>query len=169
MVTKVYILVGHIASGKSGYCKNAAKKGLITLNDDALVNLLHGDDYTLYDNRLKILYKSIENNIFSLGLCLGKSVIIDRGVNVSIKGRKRWIALANSFDVPCEAIVFKIEKPEVHAKRRCEHDGRGHSYEYWLNVAKHHHSIYKEPSCEEGFDKVHCIEYTEILAGKVVE
>lgn len=168
MKPKIYLLVGHIASGKSTYCKNAAKAGFIIINDDSIVNLLHGDDYTLYDKNLKILYKSIESNILSMALAMGKSIVIDRGLNVSIKGRYRYLALAKSYDVECHAIIVPMDTPQVHAKRRTDYDARGHDYDYWLNVAKHHASIYNIPSIEEGFDKIHCLEFSQILNGKVI-
>jgi predicted kinase len=169
MTPKIYTLIGMVAAGKGTYCKNAAKSGQIILNDDAIVNLLHAEDYTLYDKKLKILYKSVENNILSLGLCIGKSVIIDRGLNVSVKGRHRWIALARSFDIPCEAIVFPLDNPEVHAKRRFDSDNRGHTYSYWLKVANAHYEAYRPPSIEEGFDKIHTLSFEEITNGKVIE
>lgn len=168
MTPKIYCLVGMIASGKSSYCKNAARSGYIILNDDAVVNLVHADNYTLYDKKLKILYKTVENNIISLGLCLGRSVIIDRGLNVSKHGRQRWIALANSFDIECEVIVFPKDTVEVHAKRRFESSNRGHSYEYWLNVANKHNKIYEEPIRQEGFSLVHHINFQDVECGVVV-
>lgn len=168
MTPKIYVLVGMIASGKSSYCKHAARSGYIILNDDAVVNLVHADDYTLYDKKLKILYKTVENNIISLGLCLGRPVIIDRGLNVSKRGRQRWIALANSFDVECEVIEFPKDTINVHASRRYESSNRGHSYEYWLKVATEHGKIYEEPTCAEGFNKVHYITFDEIVCGHLV-
>jgi predicted kinase len=169
MKPTIYVLVGMVASGKSTYCRNAAKKGIIILNDDALVNLLHADNYTLYDHKLKILYKSVENNIISLALCLGKDIIIDRGLNISRNGRQRWIALAKSFDVNCEAIVFDRQLPEVHANRRFNSDPRGHTYTYWLNVANDHDKIYWVPNFGEGFNQIHEINFSEVLSGKVIQ
>jgi predicted kinase len=168
MIPKIYVLVGMIASGKSTYCANAAKHGQIIMNDDAIVNMLHADDYTLYDESLKILYKSIENNIISLGLCMGRTVLIDRGLNVSKKGRQRWISMARSFDVECDAIVFTIDDPEVHAKRRFAKDARGHSYDYWLKVATEHWKQYCVPTTNEGFGKIHFITYDEIINGRLI-
>lgn len=168
MTPKIYVLVGMIASGKSTYCKNAAKSGQVIMNDDAIVNMLHADDYTLYDKKLKILYKSIENNIISLGLCMGRTVVIDRGLNVSKSARQRWIAIARSFDVPCEAIIFPKVDNAVHARRRFESASRGHSYDYWLKVATEHDKQYEEPASVEGFDKVHHIQYTDITCGLVL-
>ncbi len=154
MKPEIHVLVGMIASGKSTYCRKAAKSGALIMNDDAIVNLLHADLYTLYDEKLKILYKSLENSIVSLGLCMGRTVLVDRGLNVSAKGRQRWIALAKSFDVPCKAVVFHKDTPGTHAMRRYNSDNRGHTYEYWANVAKAHDKVYAEPTLEEGFDEI---------------
>lgn len=164
---KIQLLIGMIASAKSHYAKNAAKQGLIIVNDDDIVTSLHGGDYTLYDKKLKVLYKSIENTIVSFALSIGKSVIIDRGVNISLQGRKRWIALAKSFDVLCEAIVFEKQSPETHAQRRFNHDPRGLSYQFWLNCAKEHNNKYISPSQEEGFNVIHYVTFEEIKSGKV--
>ena len=139
---KLQILVGMIASGKTTYSKLAAMQGIICVNDDAIVNLVHGGNYTIYDKNLKLLYKSIENHIISQALGMGKTVLVDRGLNISKRGRERYIALAKSFDVPIEAIVLPFERAEVHAQRRFDSDSRGYAYKYWLDVAKVHAEIY---------------------------
>jgi predicted kinase len=167
-MAKIYVLVGMIASGKSSYCKNAAKSGFIIMNDDSIVNLIHADEYTLYDKKLKVLYKSIENHIVALGVALNKSIVIDRGLNMSVKGRRRWIALADSFDVQCEAIRFENEGPAVHAERRTKGDNRGHSYDYWLKTAKAHNANYVPPTLDEGFNSIHCISFDEIQKGHII-
>ena len=159
---KVQVLVGMIASGKSTYCHSMAKSGAVCVNDDAIVNMIHADDYTLYDKSLKILYKAIENQAIITGLSLGKIVVIDRGLNCSVRGRKRWIALSKSLDVPCEAVVFKNEGPWVHATRRNNSDSRGQDFDYWLRVANVHNEEYVEPTLEEGFDSVRKITWEEI-------
>ena len=164
---KLFVLVGMIASGKSTYCNNAAKSGQIIINDDGIVTLVHGGDYTLYSEDLKVLYKTIENNILGTALAMGRSVVIDRGVNISIKGRQRWLSLANSLDVPCEAISFHNEGPEVHAERRAKNDGRGHDYDYWLKVAEAHDKVYSFPDFKEGFSAVHLINFDDIQKGVV--
>lgn len=164
---KIQVLCGMIASGKSTYSKAAAKKGVICLNDDAIVNMLHADDYTLYDPMFKILYKSIENHVIGTVLSMQRIIMVDRGLNVSLQGRRRWIALAKSFDVPVEAIVFKNDGPEVHATRRTLSDSRGHDFSYWKMVADKHQSEYQQPSLDEGFDVVHHISFEEIQQGTV--
>jgi hypothetical protein len=158
-----------IASGKSTYARNAAQKGIICMNDDAIVNMLHADDYTLYDTGLKTLYKSVENHVIASALLMGRKVLVDRGLNCSVQGRQRWIALAKSFDVQCEAIVFTNEGPEVHAARRAGADARGHDYDYWLMVAKHHNSQWKYPTFEEGFNSIHHLTWGDIQSGFVVD
>ncbi len=164
---KVQLLCGMIASGKSSYAKNAASSGCLIYNDDNLVTMLHGGDYTLYDKNLKVLYKSVEHNIIGTALAMQKTIIIDRGLNVSAKSRQRWINIAKSTESVCEAVVFKNEGPMIHAQRRVHHDARGHSLEYWLEVANTHQSNYSEPSYEEGFDKIHHISFDDIKYRKV--
>jgi predicted kinase len=165
---KLQVLVGMIASGKSTYARFAAHQGVLCMNDDAIVNMLHADDYTLYSEQLKILYKSVENHVVGTGLAMGRPVLVDRGLNVSKNGRQRWLSLAKSFDVPCEAIVFENAGPQVHARRRTTSDPRGHTFEYWSRVAEVHNSLYILPSKEEGFDAIHYISYDEIKQGKVI-
>lgn len=166
---KIQVLVGMIASGKSTYAKNAARSGMLCVNDDAIVNMLHADDYTLYNTSLKPLYKTLENTAISTIVAMGKTVIVDRGLNVSVEGRQRWIALAKSFDLPCEAVVFDHDGVATHAERRAKSDSRGHDLSYWMRVASIHNSVYKMPSLEEGFDKIHRISFSEIAEGKVIQ
>lgn len=165
---KLQILCGMVASGKSTYCRFAARQGIISVNDDAIVTMLHADDYTLYSTDLKLLYKSVENHIIATALAMGRSVVVDRGLNLSPEGRRRWIALAHSFDVPCEAIIFKNDGPECHARRRANADNRGHSLEYWTRVAEYHNSLYIPPAIEEGFDAIYNISFDDIQQGKVI-
>lgn len=156
-----------IASGKSTYARNAAAFGILTVNDDAVVSMIHAGDYTLYDEALKILYKSVENQVVSTALAMNRVVLVDRGLNVSCHGRRRWLALADSYDVPCEAVVFPKESPEVHAIRRTGGDSRGHDYEYWFDCAKRHFQEYTEPSLDEGFSYIHHITFEDIRQRKV--
>jgi predicted kinase len=165
---KIQLLCGPVASGKSTYSQNAAKTGVICLNDDALVNMFHGNIYTLYQPQLKLLYKSVENHIISTVLAKQGTILIDRGLNIGLESRKRFIALAKSFDTQIEAIVFEKEKPEIHAMRRFQSDARGHDFQYWLDVANYHEILYVVPSIEEGFDKVSFISYDQIQTGIVL-
>lgn len=162
---RVELLVGPLASGKSTYSARAAAKGFVIVSDDAIVNVVHGGVYTLYDPALKPLYKSTENHLLTTAIAMGRSVVVDRGLNCSKASRERWIAIARSMDVPCEAVVFKDEGPEVHAKRRAEADGRGISEEGWLWIAKAHKERYSCPTLSEGFKEVRFVSWNAIQKG----
>lgn len=150
---RLQLLVGPVASGKSTFCRIAAKEGAVIMNDDAIVMAVHGGDYKLYSTSLKPLYKTVENSIVQGALLLNRRVIIDRP-NYSKAMRRRYIGLAKSLDVPVDVIMMDVYPPEVHARRRADSDGRGHSYEYWLKVVNYHNSLYEEPSLDEGIDSI---------------
>jgi predicted kinase len=151
--TKLELLVGPIASGKSTYCRQAAKEGAIIVNDDSIVHAIHAHDYQLYEETLKPLYKSIENNIITMALTMGRRVVIDRP-NHSIAMRRRYIGLAHSFDTPVRLVMFERYSPEVHGERRFKSDSRGNSLECWIAIAKTHDSLYETPNQEvEHFDE----------------
>lgn len=153
------MLFGLIASGKSTYAKQKAEEGWIIINDDSIVNAIHAENYFLYDINLKPLYKSIENHILTTAIAMGRNVLIDRGVDICKESRKRWIAIAKSLDTPIKAVCFEVASPEIHAQRRYAVDSRGHSYDYWLKVAKKHMTKFCEPSKEEGFDEIEHIKW----------
>lgn len=153
-MAKLQILQGMVASGKSTYAKRAAKHGIICINDDAIVMMLHGGNYTGYSKDLKVLYKAMEHTIIEIGIALNKTILIDRGLNISMEARKRYLAIANSFDVECEALYFANLGFKQHSLNRFNSDSRGHTLEYWEKVARHHESIFQTPTVEEGFSKV---------------
>lgn len=157
----IELLIGNIASGKSTYCLKRAKEGALIVNDDSIVNALHCDQYDLYSEELKPLYKSLENQIVLLGVCLKKDIVIDRGLNLKPKSRRRFVGMGHSLDVPVCAVVFEFNKPEIHASRRIAHDNRGYSYDYWLKVATRLDSGYVEPIFEEGFDEIIYYKWSE--------
>lgn len=72
----IEVLCGMIASGKSTYCVKKAKEGYVIVNDDSIVNAVHGGVYALYDKSFKPLYKSIEDHILHTAVAMGKHVII---------------------------------------------------------------------------------------------
>lgn len=150
----VEILIGNIASGKSTYCRKRAKEGAIVVNDDAIVNGVHCDIYTLYSKELKPLYKAVENCIVISAIMLGRDVVIDRGVNITPHSRRRFIGLSNSLDAKVTAVVFKFCDPAIHAERRAKDNLRGYPFEYWLEVAKNFHNKLILPEKHEGFDDI---------------
>jgi len=151
---KCYILIGGVGSGKSTYAKEKAKDGWIIINDDALVNAVHADQYLLYNKCFKPLYKGIEAAVFSHAVALNVNIVIDR-TNLDPETRKRYVCMCRAFDVKdIIAVVFPMVSPEEHALRRFNSDSRGVSLEKWTEIAKYHFSMWKEPSLEEGFSEI---------------
>lgn len=141
---RLELLVGNIASGKSTYCKKAAEEGFIIVSDDAIVTAVHAGNYRLYNKSLKTLYKAAENTILTMALALKQSVVIDRP-NHTVAMRRRYIGLANSFDIPVRVILFEWIAPEIHAQRRFDSDSRGYTVDQWLSVANRNQDDYEEP------------------------
>lgn len=150
----IELLCGTISAGKSTWSKNRAKEGYIIINDDAIVNAVHSNIYTLYSENLKPLYKSVECHILHMAIAMGFDVVVDKGLSLSAASRQRWISIGRSLDVPVHAVEFEMFSAETHAKRRFEDDSRGHTLEYWTAVAERHISIYEKPTVDEGFDTV---------------
>lgn len=165
MKQQLQLLIGPVGSGKSTYSQNAARNGMVIVSDDAIVNSVHAGQYSLYSRDLKPVYKSVENQIATSALGLGRSVVVDRGVNNSVGSRRRWIGLSHSMDVPAVAIVFDQQSPEVQARRRFESDSRGYSYDQWLRIAQHHQMNYQPPKLAEGFDGIVHVLWDEVKAG----
>jgi len=153
-MSSLTLLVGSIASGKSTYISQNINENVLVINDDAIVNALHGNFYRFYNKKLKPLYKSIENLAISWGLSAGLDVVIDRP-NLSPDTRQRYIQLAKSFD--CKdiiAVVFPMITPEEAARRRFNSDNRGQNYEYWLRAAQDQLKSYKTVELNEGFSEI---------------
>lgn len=143
-----------IASGKSTYARNAAAVGCVVINDDAIVAAVHGGNYGLYAESLKPLYKTTENHLLTTAVAMGKSVVVDRGLNVNRQSRQRFLALSRALDCPVVAVVFNREEPAVHARRRADSDGRGYDFNYWLRVATAHNERWDTPTLTEGFRSI---------------
>lgn len=146
----IELLCAPIGAGKSTYAREQAKSGAIIINDDDIVKLVHGGNYHLYEKKLKPLYKLIENQILTTAMLMNRLVVIDRP-NFRKETRSRYISLAKSFDIPISCTLWKWTTPEESARNRVEKDGRGYSYEWWLEATKRHYLLYEEPSLDEGF------------------
>ena len=150
----IEVLIGMIASGKGTWARKRAQEGWLVMNDDAIVTMLHGGDYTLYEKTLKPIYKSIENHIVQAAVLMGKNIVIDRGMDHTIAARQRWIALGRAFDTPVRAVLFERFPASVHGERRQKSDSRGHEDGYWLKVALAHEARWEDPTCKEGFSEI---------------
>lgn len=165
-MSKVVVLVGTIGSGKSTLCKVLADKGFLVVNDDSIVNAVHGGDNKHYEKELKPLYKGIENQILAFGAAKNRSVVVDRGVNLTKSSRKRWIGLADSLDMGVECVVFPFEAAEIHGDRRFKHDDRGRTLDYWCGVARAHTRRLEIPSLDEGFDEIWGFTWSDVSNNK---
>ena len=147
------MLIGPIASGKSTICRKWAKDGRIIINDDSIVNAMHAGIYGLYKKENKPLYKSIENHVLCMAVGMGLDVVIDRPCHTR-DSRLRYTMLAKSLDTEIMAVCTKREVPRVHAMRRSTYNDRGHSYDYWLGVARKHEELYEPPTMDEGYSHI---------------
>jgi predicted kinase len=150
----LYQFIGMIASGKTTKALEYVElHNAITVNDDAFVSALHAGRYVLYDKAMMPLYKKLETEAIITALLLGRDVIVDRPL-LQRRTRHRFVDMARLYGASSTAIVFPFASPEEHAERRHRSDGRGHSLEYWIKVARHHLSQYEPVTCDEGFDQV---------------
>lgn len=143
----IYVLISNIACGKSTYALTKAKTGAIIVSDDSIVNSLHIEN-TLYQKKLKPLYKHIENEIIKYCLENKIDVVIDRRCHKR-KTRLRYVEWCKKYKTECTYVVFPRVDHMTLAKRRFEKDSRGWSLEDWIKVAKR---------TEDEFDYVHPME-----------
>jgi predicted kinase len=148
------ILIGPMCSGKSTYAAKCAKQGAIIVNDDALVTAFHGGDYTLYDKKLKPLYRRAELNAIIDAIAVGRDVVVDRANCMRVECRQKYIGLAKSLSQKVMAAMFDNLGPDVHAARRLSADARGLSWTHWLEAARRHQDQYTAPTLTEGFDEI---------------
>ncbi len=147
------VLIGMIASGKSTYCQKRAAQGAIIVNDDAITMAFHGGDQKLYSVGLKPLYKAIEHTAITMAITMGRDVIVDRPCMERLT-RARYLGIGRAFDTEIRAILFPMQEPSAHARRRADHNSRGHTYEQWLKVANKQFADYRAPTKDEGFDLI---------------
>ena len=168
MGQKVQILIGLPASSKSLYAKNAAETGFIIINDDSLIESLHcGNQQLGYIGNHNDLYCKVENGIIGLACQLGFSIVVDCGNNVNKERRKQIIDCAKKYNVPCEAIIFPLDDPKIHAERRYNDNSRGFSLKMWLTVVEKYAKLYSRPDENEGFAHIYEISFEQIQSGLV--
>jgi len=164
LLMRIEVLVGMIASGKSTYARKRADEGALVISHDALTEMLHAS--YRYEESLWQAYRTMEESIAFNCLSAGRDVVIDR-THLTHESRQRWIKLRDNYvslntfngrepQVSIVAVVFPVEAPAIHARRRELHDDRGRSYDEWFKVAAHHYrQIQSEPiGIYEGFDEI---------------
>jgi hypothetical protein len=150
---KIELLIGMICSFKSGYTRERAVDGALTVNDDSIVMALHGGYYKGYREELKPIYKDFEYQIITTGRFADLDVVIDRPC-FKKDTRQRYIQIAKSLDCDIEAILFPIEDYKIHAQRRYDNDNRGLNLETWQKIAYEHASQFEKVNYHEGFTRV---------------
>jgi predicted kinase len=150
---KLEILVGMIASGKSTYARKRADEGALVISHDDLTEMLHAR--YRYEPGLRDCYVEMLKALARVALGHGRDLVVDR-THLTREARRVWIEFAGAFGVPIVAVVFPIESPVVHARRRFSADPRGRPCEEWLEVAIYHHGqATADPIDEsEGFDEI---------------
>jgi predicted kinase len=148
------LLIGPIASGKSTYAATRAREGgVLVVNDDAVVMMVHGGNYNGYDQRLRPVYKTIEHAAIVAGLLADHHVIVDRTCN-DARTRRRYVELGRLYNASVIATVFPRQSPDVHAQRRFKTDPRGYTLDKWREVARRHEEQYEQVTIAEGYDRV---------------
>lgn len=135
----IELLIGNIASGKSTYANKRAQEGWVVVNDDAIITMLFGD-YARYKRSYERVIKNAMLNLAAVLVDSCFSVVVDSSWLVSRAFRLEWYKQIT--DIEMYDVAFSREAPEIHAKRRFEHDPRGGTYEMWLEVAKRIDSLY---------------------------
>jgi predicted kinase len=150
-----------IGSGKSEYARRRAAGGALVVCRDDLCRMLHAGALggCGYEPASRERYRRMESALVREVLAAGRDAVIDR-THLTRESRGRWVALAHGLGAGAIAVVFPVESPEVHARRRFEADARGRSLDDWLAVARHHAAqAAAEPiSVDEGFAEIRYVE-----------
>lgn len=138
-MSKLEILFGPIASGKSTYARKRAEHGALVANDDALVLAIHGGAYNMYDSSLKGVYKAVRSQIIHMGAALSRDVIVDSTGQLK-DTRDHLRTLGRSLNMNVQLVVFRdgVFAGEADGVRRYAADSRGLSLQDWIRIAEHH-------------------------------
>lgn len=152
----ILLTSGNIGCGKSTFSKELLlcgfKKRLLSVDLDPIATMLHGGDYTRFDEKLFPLYGSIKQFAFSEVVGRGHSVIVD-GCNFSPYARKPYIEEAKTLELPILCVSFGPGDEDALARRVAE--GRGYKKEKWEKIFYRFRGMFVPPSINEGFDKVY--------------
>lgn len=137
----IELLIGNIASGKSTYAKLRVQEGWFCVSDDAIINMLLADQYHMYKREYEQLITKLMHVVTRRLVSAEKNIVIDSAWNIALVQRLEYKVLFPETKVL--ETEFPREAPEVHARRRVEHDPRGGTYETWLEVAQRMDFLYK--------------------------
>lgn len=146
----IWIFHGPIASGKSTQAARMADLGTLIANDDAIVSMVHGGDYGLYNPQLKPLYKGIRNSMIQFAAATNRDIVIDSPC-LTRETRQGILSMGKSLDMLVGLMLFRngYFAGEADGVRRFESDPRGHTKDYWIKVAKNHKYKHEPVSADE--------------------
>ena len=152
-MSKVYMMVGNIGSGKSTAINDGSTDCVIC--PDVLreqFGEMAGEKY-LWDETLEEFIHDIMLDSFEACLHIGvKEIFLDETFMDKAE-RAPWIALANKYGYEVEALVFTDLGKEEHIRRRMTNH-RNFSQELWEQVYDNNKTRYELPTIEEGFTEI---------------
>lgn len=133
-MSKLLMLRGLPASGKSTYAKELTESGWIRVNKDLMRTMLHFDKF---DFKREDLTKKSQTAIVETMLLLGKNVVVD-DTNLGESHKAKWSNLAHTLGVTFETKTFNtsleecIERDKNRDKRVGEHVIKNMALQYDL-------------------------------------
>jgi tRNA uridine 5-carbamoylmethylation protein Kti12 len=169
-MSKVYIMIGVIGSGKTTKAKEILKENpdAVYICRDDLRYAIGGGSYR-FEEELEPVIKSTTRSIIASSLAKGYDVIIDE-CNITKKARRSYTTLAREADPFCELIFIYCEDNGHNVELRMQ-DSRGTSEKKWEEVYINMTGAFETPSPEENYDKIvyHKIEIPEEYTGVIKE
>lgn len=152
-MAKLQVTVGLPGCGKSTYAKQRALDGAFVVDIDAIITMLHGGNYNLYERDFDPVYKMIEIDMVKTALLAGRDVILDKCCNKA-STRRRFAEIGNQLQVRTEVVVFDNCSIDQLVARRMT-NSRGHSADYWRKVIQKRIELMEPVNYqEEGFDSI---------------
>lgn len=149
-MNRLVLLVGNIGTGKSTIASKYAKRGYVIINNDDIVNMIHGGEYGLYNFEINHVYKSVTNAILKSAMKLNQNIVIDRTL-MSKNDRKFYIDIAKKNNYTVKCIDFGPGNQESLNRRCQEKSNRGTTSKTWEIVHNKFYRIYEKPEYSEGF------------------
>jgi predicted kinase len=122
---------------------------------DSIATMLHGGDYTRFNEKLFPLYGAIKGQVTEEVLSRGKSIAVD-GTNFSISARFHHLVAAKEHNA--KIIVIDFGSGSETALNRRMTESRGYAPEKWVGIFKNMKTWYRTPEMSEGFDEIFKVE-----------
>lgn len=147
-MSKLYITVGAIGSGKSTWARDLVSKedNTIIVNRDQIRVMIRGM-YT-FDYKLESFVKEAANAALEIALDQGLDVVVDE-CNLTIKRRRELIdvAVRNALCTEITFVVFEDHGNNVNW--RMKDDSRGYTRDKWESIYHGMRLAYQQPKIDE--------------------